>query len=312
MLFPTRLAPFEMQGPRWPGSAIIRRMTLTVSRTQTVEEFLATAGAFLAEREAEHNLLFGICSTIQKSPEVFENPPRFAVVTDGRGKVRGAALQTPPFNAVLSMIDTQAATDALADALRDDPLPGVLGPKEAAARFAKRWSAAIGRQATVGVAERIFRLERVKQPPRPASGTWRIADERDRRLIADWVVAFRDEVDVESPPIADPDAVAGRWIEQETRIGYVWEDGGQVVSLVGAGGETPNGIRIGPVYTPPERRGHGYASSLTAAASQDQLGRGRRFVFLFTDLSNPTSNKIYRSIGYAPVVDVDMYRFTDA
>lgn len=287
-------------------------MKLTVSRTQIVDEFLATAGRFLAEREAEHNLLFGICSTIQKSPEVFEERPRFVVVTDGRGRVRAAALQTPPFNLVLSMIDDEGATDALADALRDDPLPGILGPKEPAARFAKRWSAATGRQATVGVAERIFRLERVKQPPRPARGTWRIADERDRDVIARWVVAFRDEADPESPRVEDPDAVASRWIEQVGRIGYVWEDDGEVVSLVGAGGETPNGIRIGPVYTPPERRRNGYASSLTAAASEDQLGRGRRFVFLFTDLSNPTSNKIYRAIGYRPVVDVDQYRFADA
>ena len=52
---------------------------------------------------------------------------------------------------------------------------------------------------------------------------------------------------------------------------------------------------------------------MTAAASQDQLDRGRRFVFHYTDLSNPTSNKIYQAIGYEPVCDVDMYRFeTDA
>jgi uncharacterized protein len=287
-------------------------MKLTVSRTQTVEEFLATAGGFLAAREAEHNLLFGICSSIQKSPEIFEDAPRFAVVTDARGTVRAAALQTPPFNVVLSMIDTDDVTDTLAEALTDDPLPGVLGPKEAAARFAHRWASANGRRATRDVAERIFRLERVTQPPRPATGTWRIADERDRRLIADWLVAFRDEAVPNGPPIEDPDAVARRWIDQVARIGYVWEDDGEVVSLVGAGGETPNGVRIGPVYTPPPRRGHGYASSLTAAASADQLARGRRFVFLFTDLSNPTSNKIYQAIGYTPVVDVDQYRFADA
>ena len=96
------------------------------------------------------------------------------------------------------------------------------------------------------------------------------------------------------------------------RTVYLWEDQGAIVSVVGAGGETPNGIRIGPVYTPPEARGNGYASSLTAAASQDQLDRGRRFVFLFTDLANPTSNRIYQAIGYEPVIDVDMYRFADA
>jgi predicted GNAT family acetyltransferase len=285
---------------------------LTVSRTQTVEEFLATAGGFLGEREAEHNLLFGICSTIQKIPEVFEELPRFAVVTDSRGEVRAAALQTPPWNLVLSMIDDDEVTDAIAEALRHDQLPGVLGPKEAAGRFAQRWSAMTGRRAGLEMAERIFRLDRVKAPRRPAKGTWRIADERDRGLIADWLVAFQVEAVPHAPPFADPDAVAGRWIERVSRIGYVWEDEGEVVSLVGAGGETPNGIRIGPVYTPPDRRGNGYASSLTAAASQDQLDRGRRFVFLFTDLSNPTSNKIYQAIGYRPVCDVDQYLFADA
>ena len=288
-------------------------MRLTVSRPPTVDEFLEAAGDFLAKREAEHNLLFGICSTIQRSPALFEEAPRFAVVTDGRGSVRAAALQTPPFNLVLSMVEADAAPDVLADALRDEPLPGVLGPKEPAARFVERWGTLTGRAAVVDVAERIFRLDRVVPPPRPARGSWRIVDERDRDVIARWIVAFHAEAVPESPPVPDPDAVAGRWIEQAAgRIGYVWEDEGEVVCLVGAGGETPNGIRIGPVYTPPERRGHGYASSLTAAASQDQLDRGRRFVFLFTDLANPTSNKIYRDVGYRPVIDVDQYRFADA
>jgi predicted GNAT family acetyltransferase len=91
---------------------------------------------------------------------------------------------------------------------------------------------------------------------------------------------------------------------------YLWEDGDTVVSMVGAGGETPNGIRIGPVYTPPDLRGRGYASSLTAASSADQLARGRRFCFLFTDLANSTSNKIYQAIGYEPVCDVDQVRFS--
>jgi uncharacterized protein len=288
-------------------------MGLTVSRTQTVDEFLATAGDYLAAHEAEHNLMFGICSTISRTPELFDEPPRFAVVTDARGAVRAAALQTPPFNLVLSLVDRDDATDALADALRDEPLPGVLGPKDPAARFVARWGELTGRDAAIELAERIFRLDRVEPPPRPARGSWRIVDDRDREVIATWIVAFHDEAVPESPPIPDPLAAADRWIAQAAgRIGYVWEDDGEVVSLVGAGGETPNGIRIGPVYTPPERRGRGYASSLTAAASQDQLNRGHRFVFLFTDLSNPTSNKIYQDIGYRAVIDVDQYRFADA
>jgi uncharacterized protein len=32
-------------------------------------------------------------------------------------------------------------------------------------------------------------------------------------------------------------------------------------------------------------------------------------VFLFTDLSNPTSNHIYQTIGYQQVSNIDEYRF---
>jgi hypothetical protein len=163
--------------------------------------------------------------------------------------------------------------------------------------------------ARIDVAERIFRLERVVPPSRPAAGRWRLALPGDRDLIARWLVAFHDEATPGTPPIDDPLAAADRWIAGVGRVAYVWDDGGGPVSLVGAGGATPNGIRIGPVYTPPERRSRGYATSLTAAATQDQLDRGRRFVFLFTDLANPTSNKIYQSIGYEPVCDVDQWRF---
>jgi predicted GNAT family acetyltransferase len=90
---------------------------------------------------------------------------------------------------------------------------------------------------------------------------------------------------------------------------FLWEDGGRAVSMVGVSGETPNGIRVAPVYTPPELRGRGYASACVAAVTQAQFDRGRRFCFLFTDLANPTSNKIYQAIGYEPVCDVDEYRF---
>ena len=276
----------------------------------SVDEFVDSVGSFLEEREAENNLLFGICSMIRTAPQLFvDEPPAFASVVDRNGRVAAASLRTPPWNQVLSWVDDLDAVVALVDHLRRRNLPGMVGPKAAAARFAAAWTDATGQTARVQMAERIFRLERVIAPERPAAGAWRIVEARDRDLIARWLVAFHDEATPETPPIADPTGVADRLVNRVGRIGYVWEDGGDVVSLVGAGGETPHGIRIGPVYTPPDRRGRGYASALTAAASQDQLDRGRQFVFLFTDLANPTSNKIYQAIGYEAVCDVDQYRF---
>jgi uncharacterized protein len=284
-------------------------MGIEVHWLEDVEAFLSRAGKFLQEREAEHNLLFGICASIRTTPELYaDEPPRFWVVTDGEGQVLAASLRTPPNNQVLSEIDDPAAVDALVEALVDEPLPGVLGPSEVAARFVRRWTRVTGARARRLVAERIFSLQRVIPPARPAPGTWRLASQRQRELVADWLVAFVTEAMPEDPPLPDPLVAADRWIAGIGRTLYLWEDDGVVVSLVGAGGETPHGIRIGPVYTPPEARGRGYATALTAAASQDQLARGRRFCFLFTDLANPTSNKIYQEIGYRPVRDVDLYR----
>jgi uncharacterized protein len=283
-------------------------MGLTYRPLSGVDAFLDVAGAFLTAREAEHNLLWGISTGVRDLPEMYsEGTPMFAIVTDADGTIVAATLRTPPFNQVLSQIDDLGAVDLIVDALRDEAIPGVLGPPEAAARFAARWTAATARPGRRATAERIFRLDRVIEPERPASGRWRIAEPRDRELVADWVTAFA--IELGNAPPTNPLEVADRWIAGRFRRLYLWEDDGEVVSVAGAGGETPNGIRIGPVYTPPDRRSRGYGTAVTAAASQDQLDRGRRFVFLFTDLANPISNKIYQAIGYEAVCDVDEYRF---
>jgi predicted GNAT family acetyltransferase len=81
-----------------------------------------------------------------------------------------------------------------------------------------------------------------------------------------------------------------------------------VVSLV-ARKEPVFGVsRVGPVYTPPELRGRGYAGALTAHVSRRILDAGER-ACLYTDLANPTSNKIYAAIGYEPVADFVEYTF---
>jgi predicted GNAT family acetyltransferase len=69
-------------------------------------------------------------------------------------------------------------------------------------------------------------------------------------------------------------------------------------------------VRVGPVYTPPELRGHGYAGAATAAVSQAALDDGIREVVLYTDLANPTSNALYQRLGYRPVEDRVVLSFT--
>jgi predicted GNAT family acetyltransferase len=278
---------------------------MELRRFPRVEDFLAAATPFLVEREAEHNLILGVTGNLRDAPETFEPDPYLATVTAG-GKVVVAAMQTPPFQLVLSEIEDPAALDVLAADLVERDLPGVLGPVEHVGSFVEMRTARGGRPGHLHISERIFRLTEVR-PPRPVAGHARIAEPGDRDLVARWIEAFM----LEALGHADPAEVAantGRWLAGQGRTLHLWQDG-EVVSLAGVGSPTPNGIRIGPVYTPPEVRNRGYASALVATVSQAQLDGGRRFCFLFTDQANPTANHIYETIGYEHVRDLAFWRF---
>jgi predicted GNAT family acetyltransferase len=284
-----------------------------VRRFRSATEFMAVAGPLLAAREAEHNLIFVICASLEAEVAATSSrhlqpaeEPYFAVVSD-RGHVVGAALRTPPRDLVLSEIDDDAVLSALVDDLIGEPLPGVIGPKSHSAAFAEAWSQRTGAPAQWAMSERIFRLTEVR-PPRTAPGTMVAAGPGDRDLIVDWLVAFVGEA-FGSEELFDAGEAADRWVAGRGRTMWLWVDDGRVVSMSGVSGRTPNGVRIGPVYTPMDDRNRGYASNLVAEAAQGELDAGRRFVFLFTDLANPTSNHIYQAIGFEPVSDVDRHVF---
>ena len=272
--------------------------------------FLRAAGDFLGRREAEHNLIFGICANLAADPGFPAGPPYLATVARA-GRIVGAALMTPPWNLVVSCTDDPATPGALADDLGAAGVlvPGTVGPVEVARAFAAAWCGPRGLTPRRTVAERVYRLERVV-PPVGVPGHVRIATEADRGLLVDWVDAFLGEA-LERRNPTEAAVLVDRSLRTGTRTWYLWEDG-EPVSVAASAGPTPNGIRIGPVYTPPELRRQGYASAVTAAASQAELDRGRRYVFLFTDLANPTSNKIYQQIGYEPVIDVDQLVFEES
>ena len=278
---------------------------MRLDRYTRATDFFAAAGDFLVAREAEHNLILGITSAMLVGARS-EPPPYLAAVYDG-GRVLMAALRTPPFNLVLSEVEEEEALAFLADDLSGNELPGAVGPPDAVRRFADCWVASEGGAWSVVFDERIYRLTAV-QAPRPASGSKRLAEPDDRELLARWLFDFGLEALGES----DRERVGLGLKEWEAGTGrrfWLWEVDGEPVTMVGAGGETPNGIRIGPVYTPPEHRGHGYASNLTAAVSQALLEEGRRFCFLYTNLANDTANRIYQAIGYEPITDAVMLRF---
>jgi predicted GNAT family acetyltransferase len=281
---------------------------MRIERHTDPAEFFALVAPFLERREAEHNLQLGFRQRLEADRHAFgpADPLLYAALDDDGG-VAAVATQTPPFGLVLSEMDDLQAVEVLADRLAADgaQLPTAMGPIEVARTFAERWAQLAAVLPSVQTAERIYEATAVVHP-HGVSGAMQPYTESHRAVAIDWMGAFFAEAMPESPE-ADPQ----RFVEgRAAGIGslVLWEDDGRPVSIAGHAGETPNGARVGPVYTPPELRGRGYASALTAALTERLLERSR-FCFLFTDLSNPTSNSIYQRIGYRPVTDVTLWRF---
>ena len=282
---------------------------MEVLRPGDAVEFLRLAGALLERDEARNQLPLGIAGNLMARPDAFE-VVRFWVVRDGDDPV-AAAVRTDPFNLVLGDPSSEAALGPLLEAVvADDPeVPGIVGNVPFVEPAAEQLAVASGRTAARILSQGVYGLTAVRDVAR-APGEPQPAGPKDRALLLDWLRAFVTE------SVPDPDE-AFRRLERtlESRFGiesagfWLWEDGGQPVSLAGFSGPTPTGIRIGPVYTPPELRRRGYATTLVADLSAWLLERGHRACFLYTDLANPTSNRIYMEIGYERVCDAMEFVF---
>jgi len=269
-------------------------------------EFLSAAAPLLLSDEARHNLILGLAGTLRDHPDVYPDHRLWLVETAGRPVA--AALRTPPQKLVLAQPSADGALEVLARAIYDD-LPGVVGAVPEAGVFSAVWSSRTGLQDRVRRRQGIYALHRVR-PPSDVRGNVRLADDQDRELLACWWSAFVVEALAENDPdVSSIEAAIVHRLEANGSGIALWEDGGEPVSLAGFGGATPNGMRIGPVYTPPEQRGNGYASALVARVSADRLAEGSRFCFLYTDLANPVSNRIYERIGYEWVCEAAEIEF---
>jgi predicted GNAT family acetyltransferase len=263
--------------------------------------FSTVAAPVLDRDRAANNLALGILQTLIDRPEDYRESFFWSV---HRGNdVIAAALRTPPYNLVLADPVEPEAVEVLARGLvvAHPELPGVTANEPWGTRFADAWTSATGSAARTSIGQGVYTLRAVR-PPRPTTGRWRPATEADRPLLERWMSAFEHEA---LQAMTRDDRASERTIDSRLAGGdsagfSLWEDAGRAVSLTGWA-RISGGARIGPVYTPPGDRGRGYASNLVARVSGELLSRGADACFLYTDLGNPTSNAIYRRIGYEQV-----------
>lgn len=259
----------------------------------------------LARRPVDATVALTVLAALRAGRAFSATPPLLGWCEDD-GDVVGVVVHTPPWELVLAHVPP-AAVEPLADALlaHRPQLGGVLGEVPAVEAVVAAWTARVPVRATTVFEERLFRLGTLL-PPEPApAGRARLGTRADVDRVAEWFAAFGAEA---GTPVGDAVQAARDRVADD--LLWLWEDADGVPVAMAARHRPAGGVsRVGPVYTAPQARRRGCGAAVTAACAADALAAGAREVVLFTDLANPTSNAVYRRIGFVPVGDHRVVRF---
>jgi RimJ/RimL family protein N-acetyltransferase len=297
-------------------SVSVEPESFTVEITEDPHAFLTAAEEHLALDPVITTVVSSVThhalATVAAGVAPPEHPRWWAVMRDNAGVLAGVAMRTAPFPPypmyVLPM--PEGAVRALARAVhaRGEQVGGANGALPATSVFAEEIATLTGGVAAVHEHLRLFELSDLVEPA-PVPGRLRPATMDDVDLALAWFVAFATDAAEQAGRIGEAHAMetftrdaVGERID-DGRV-WLWEnETGETVHLTGFSPPAFGVARVGPVYTPREQRGRGYASAAVAEVSRRLLEEGAR-VCLFTDQANPTSNRIYQALGYRAVVDM--------
>ncbi|TDQ40860.1 hypothetical protein EV213_105206 [Aureibacillus halotolerans] len=272
--------------------------------------FLTENREVLENREAENSLLLGLAQLAVDQEKTGQEPlalGSWRVENEAGESVLLLFLSTK--NLIIacgtSTPSKGALESAVAQLLNSDlPVSGMVGPRPLTDELAALWETRTSHQKTIAMNQRIYELRKVKRLP--GMGRLIQAEPSMLPMAADWTFAFGSVTEGITRDEAEKLVQQG----YDRKQLYFWELEGRIVSMAKAARPTTHSMTIGLVYTPPEHRNNGYASSCVAALSQQVLNQGFHYCVLYTDLSNPTSNHIYQDMGYVPVCDSVHYRFS--
>jgi predicted GNAT family acetyltransferase len=295
--------------------------TVTLQFFDAPQSFLDAAGELLAAQPVLGSVIASVSERVRREltggrdswAEAAAPFPRWwLVVRDGSGAVVSAAMRTATFKPyptfALPMSDTAARALAVVLHERGELLGGANGALPGAEVLTRATAELTGGEMVTDKATRLWEATSVEVPSAP-EGRLRRATEDDAGLVLAWFTAFHEEADEQAGREPDPhsgehNTLDSALVRIREGVEWLWEmPDGEVAHLSGASLPSYGVSRIGPVYTPKEFRGRGIASYVVGELTRRGLDAGHRMC-LFTDQANPTSNKIYASLGYEPVVDM--------
>ncbi|MCH1627150.1 GNAT family N-acetyltransferase [Ferdinandcohnia quinoae] len=256
---------------------------------------------FLSEKEDVFSLFYGVLQAIKA--DNYENP--FMATIEEDGKVLAFFQMTPPHP--LNLIFTnelrlEETIDFLIKNLFELKINfhSIISLKPWAFKVAEKWELKTGKTHQLFMDQGLYRLNKVNESLQHCPGTWRYAEESDSSLIEKWFNLFEVDAGLTISPIEHVKKRVAMFIRE--REVFLWEDEGKIVSMMKKSRPTKNGVTVSLVFTPREDRKKGYARTLVTVGSRELL-KDFDFCILYTDMMNPTSNKIYREIGYEKIAD---------
>ncbi|MCV9898642.1 GNAT family N-acetyltransferase [Exiguobacterium sp. N5] len=260
----------------------------------------------LLDEEAKNSLMIGVLNNVKQG--IYETFHQFTVEEDGELL---AILQVTPPHPLHYIVVKKERSDLLPSFIiphllkEEVPFSEVVSERQQAERFATAWQEITSGTSEIFMSQGLYRLDSVEDIDM-ATGRMREATVADQAQLEAWYSAFEAESGLRSSPPEKVTKAVQTMLEREEAV--FWEVDGQVVSCAKRARPTENGITVSFVYTSPSARGKGYARSLVADLSR-QLLETKSFCVLYTDLTNPTSNKIYREVGYQQIMDSAWVRF---
>ncbi|MBD3195807.1 MAG: GNAT family N-acetyltransferase [Candidatus Lokiarchaeota archaeon] len=267
---------------------------------------------YLIKDEAKNILLFSILNSLKDNPHKFgDEKPFLATISDNRDNILLVSLRTPPYNLVISYTKDLGSIKYLATQLNKNSisLPGCLGFKEGVEKFNNKWIKINHLKQKIAMNERIYQLKKVNKNLL-GNDNFIVADINYESLVISWAKDFLKEAlkEIQNKEIF-VNYINQIYDDIKNEKIFLLIHEGEPVTMARKAGKTPNGNLINFVYTPPNLRRKGYATQSVAKLSQKLLNEGNRYCYLFTDLSNPTSNSIYKKIGYKPIIDFVQYKY---
>ncbi|MGH4125993.1 MAG: GNAT family N-acetyltransferase [Clostridium sp.] len=208
-------------------------------------------------------------------------------------------------NEVLEGLEVNNVVNSLCNIIKDNNISEISGQVEIVKRIAKQYSNLFGVSYKISMRMQSYKCLEVIRPQN-VQGELIRAELCHVGIVAEYCKGFA--FDSFEKIVTKESQVSGAESLVKSGDLFLWQVNNNVVSMANIAHRSMRHARINSVYTPNEQRKKGYACALMAELSFNVL-KERLTPMLYTDITNPDSNKVYKSIGYKECGRIDEIHF---